>query len=165
MKTNAKKLLFVMLITVALIFSISLTGCSFGLFDIDIGIYSNEESQYFALGITARTFQKDFLGFGAEFEPNSMENGILVDIFALTASEGENDDPTAAFHTMQIDITKECVINYCCIAQGALDENLTVDYSIDIYGNQYHHKTNEDKEINKSPLNMVIGFFEFIANY
>lgn len=166
MKTKAGKLLSITIVTVVLVFAFCLSGFSFGPFEIEMGFDDGSKTgtERFAFGITAMIDETNIFGYGVEIRPTLADEGVIMTIRMLAASN-EEDNISADFFTLQVisaDNEEDSSYN---IRWGSMDENYNVDETyFGYYGGDYHQEVNEDISIFNSYLQDVLYYFSEIID-
>lgn len=167
MKANAKKLLFVMVITVALIFSISLSGCSFGPFDIDFGFDDGAKlgGESFAFAVTATVDEELVLGYGVQMRPGDDDTGVSMSVHLLASSASEDQDPTLEYFSIRAysDETKENAS--FTIRHGSMVDDMKMDETVfGYFGGEYFHEDHQDISVFESYVLNVLHFFTIVEH-
>lgn len=168
MKANAKKLLFVMTITAALIFSICLAGCSNSFFDIDIEVDQGEKVGYkrYAIGILT-TFtsgdSEDTLGCSVAFVP--CKCGTDYTLYVNLLNTREKDD------TIEIDYLfalydfpeEDNDTPYFNMYYGSYnDENGLTETHQQYYDGENSNETTTNASVTRSYFLKVVDYFEIL---
>ena len=167
MKRNLKSLIFVMVITVTLIFSISLTGCSFGPFDIDFGFDDGAKlgGECFAFAVTATINEEVLLGYGVEICPGDDDASAEMSIHFLASSAAENEDRSLEYVSIRAYSTEIEENSSFAIRHGVMDKDLTFDETVfGYFEGEYYHEDHQDISVLESYALNILHFFSIVED-